>query len=734
MYHEAHIDFETASPLDIKKSGVHKQANDGRMRVWGFSYGFGDGLVYQWRPGYPDPVALLDVIRNGGKIKAHNAAFERIVWNWVIRVQYCPHWPELRVEQQDCTLARALAIGLPGKLDVLARVLALSQQKDDEGHKLMMKMARPRRVNPITNEIEWWDDPVNIERLMAYCNQDIRTEEAVDVSIPPLTPDEQALWVFDQTINDRGVRVDRRLADRANQLVDIAKKSADREMRRLTGGAVRKVSEVGKLVKWLNERGITCTSLAKGDMDELIATSRTNGDEAAEQAIELRRDASKTSVAKFGKMLLCACTDDRVRGLLQYHGASTGRWAGRLLQPQNFPRVDPDEEAWAVEFLVDLLLSDMPIQDVLYVVEAGLGTGMALKWLSKALRSCLVAAEGNKFVGGDYSNIEGRVNAWLAGEAWKLDAFRDYDSGTGPDLYKVAYSRSFGILVAAVTKAMRQIGKVQELALGYQGSVGAFVSMAANYNIKLGVIAEAVNQAVSAEQWERTRKMYASARNKCDLDEYVWTGVKIIVDNWRAAHPQITQSWWDLQDAAIEAVDHPGTVVSVLDGKVRYMSDGHYLYCALPSGRILGYASPHIHEKVEEQVKVNGRWFPLEEFEPAEVEEFRALDFEFKKRTRRNVGYMAQDAGRWVRCFMYGGLQCENIVQAIARDIMVYGMRNVEAAGYFVILTVHDEVLSEVPIAFGSAAEYERIMSILPPWARGLPLAAAAWEDKRYVK
>lgn len=283
-----------------------------------------------------------------------------------------------------------------------------------------------------------------------------------------------------------------------------------------------------------------------------------------------------------------------------------------------------------------------------------------------------------KLVGGDLSNIEGRINAWLAGETWKVSAFRDYDAGTGHDLYVLAYARSFGVSVDKVSKADRQLGKVMELALGYQGGVGAFQTMAAAYGVRVTD--------------DRAGELKAA---------------------WRDAHPAITQSWWDLQDAAIDAVANPGCIVPVLNDRIRYKVDRGFLWCRLPSGRVLAYAAPRIV------------WGSIKRADGTTLEK-RQVEFE-------GVDSITK---RWGPQRTYGGKQCENIVQAIARDVIVEAMFRAEAAGFPIVLTVHDEILAEVPESstLHGPEALERIMCECPKWAAGLPLAAKAWEDKRYVK
>lgn len=710
-----HGDFETRSANNLRDSGLHRYCEDPTTGVWVLRYAWTRDDVKEWRPGMPDPQDLLDYIAAGGIFKAHNSAFERHTWNTVIRKWY-PHWPELKIEQMDCTMARAAAVSLPQSLGELGSVLGTKEQKDKEGHALMMKMCRPRSILS-DGSIQWWDAPDLQDRQSLYCARDVLTEFDVDEMVPPLTDYEQKVWHLDQYINDRGIPIDTVAVQKCALLVDVAKKEADKEMRRLTNRVVPKCTNDNKLIEWIASRGIDCTTVKKSEQTELMFIADLRGDPLVRTVIELRGDAKKTSVAKYAAMMKCVGSDGRIRGLLNYHGAGPGRWAGRLVQPQNFPRLDYKKEGHIIRGLIDMLHSNMTpteIYDTLALVYGESGKEAPLRLMSRALRSMISAPAGMKFVGGDFSNIEGRVNAWLAGETWKLDAFMEYDMGIGPDLYKVTAGRIAGKEVDAVDDDERQaIGKTPELACGYQGGVGAFVSMADIYAIDLYAVSSQVRNTTDEHTWNSMRCKYAKAKDKCGLQEKEWTAIKIIVAGWRDANCHIVQMWWDLQDAAIEAVQHPGNVVRV--AKVSYYSDGRFLWCTLPSGRMICYSSPMLEE---EAVDYEDKWGVT------------------KTRIRKSVSFYGYKEGQWRKQYLYGGLQCENIVQAIARDIMVDRMFAAEANGYTIILTVHDELLTEVKASRTDLNEkhFEGIMSILPEWAEGLPLAAKAWEDTRYIK
>jgi DNA polymerase len=727
-----HGDFETRSTVDLRKAGVYRYAIHPTTGIWMLSWRYSDWPVQQWRPSLPFPQLLIDHVASGGEFVAHNAAFERLIWN-VVLPRYVPGLPKLTIRQMHCTMARAYAIALPGPLELLTPIVMPGASKDMEGHALMKKMAKPRKIE-MDGRIVWWDAPELVDRLGIYCDLDIEAESGVDERLPQLSPIERQIWELDQTINDRGVRIDRRLVTRAIDLVDVAKAAADKRMAAITDGAVTSVGQTKRIVDFVRGRGVPCDSLKKGGHDEIMAIADLIDEPKARAVVELRRDGYKSSTAKLPAMLACASeTDDRMRGLLAYHATTTGRWAGRLVQPQNFPRVDADRDLPTVLAIIELLLSREPIETVHEILTALYGEVMP--WMAKMLRACLIARDGHELVGGDLSNIEGRVNAWMAGETWKLKAFADYDAGTGPDLYKLAYARSFGTPVEQVGKTQRQLGKVQELASGYQGSIGAYLNMVDTYQMKLADIVGPVRDATPREQWERTGLKYTKA-SSFGLPDTWWVAIKILVDNWRASNAAITQSWWDRQDAAIDAVLNPNILFPVLEGRIAYMSTGDVLLCRLPSGRPLQYWNPRIVETpaMIEVLDEDGNLVDLIPEDDYEIG--MGLRLGQRRHGRRSVQYDGVDrkTKKWGKRVLYGGLQCENDVSGTSRDVLVNGMLELERIGYPLVLSVHDEALAEVPEGFGSEDEFARVLATNPAWLAGCPLSAAAWRDRRYVK
>lgn len=697
----AHVDFETRSVVDLKKTGAYVYAQDASTDVWCLAWAIDNGPVELWTPDdHICPPELAAHIRSGGVMVAHNAAFERVIWRYIMTPRY--GWPEPAVEQWRCTMAMAYAMALPGSLDNMLAALGTDQRKDMAGHRLMMTMAKPRRPkkgDPVGGTL-WWDDEERRQRLYAYCKDDVVGERAGGDRLVRLRPSEQALWHLDQRINDRGVFVDKTLCLKAKAIVAHVTAKLDREMAVVTDWDVTACSNIGSLKTWVRARGVDTEALDKEALGELL--SRDDLTPSVRRALELRQEAGKASVAKIDALLNGVGAGDRAQGLLQFHAANTGRWAGRRFQPQNIRRPSEDTD---VDDAIRLILT-YPAPRAAELLEMLYGPPLTV--VSDCLRGMIRAAPGNTLYAADFANIEGRVLAWLAGEQWKLDAFRAYDAGTGPDLYKVGYGRSFGVLPEVVTKPQRQIGKVQELSLGYQGAHGAFVAMMANYGLKPADITAALRPMYSDDQWVALGRGF-EARHGLSRDD--WTAIKIVIGGFREAHPAVKQFWWDLDAAAMDAVASPGTVVSVRG--MKFKVSGSFLWLQLRSGRALCYPYPHIAWKEMPWRDENDR--PIRK----QVVAYKAVSSYTRK---------------WEVQYLYGGKIAADATQGTARDLMAEAMVRVENAGYPVVLSVHDEVVAEPKADFGSVEEFEALMVELPDWATGLPVAAEAWQNGRYRK
>jgi len=678
---EVSLDFETRSACDLRKAGAYRYAEDLSTDTWCAAYLAHDdahpldlGLEEPelWTPDAHEDIAYrLATYADDQRVmfRAWNAQFERAIWREKMVRRY--GFPDIPAERWVCTAAEARAMNLPGKLETSAMVLGVQQQKDMAGHRLMLQMAKPRKIHA-DGTITWWDDAERKQRLFSYCKQDVRTELAIKERVQRLQPYERRVFVLDMRANDRGIRLDHQLAEAAKEVAKQVTDKANDDLDTVTGGFVSKVTNVGRLKKWMAEAfGVDVETLSKKQVRELL------DDEflpmPVREALEIRVATGKSSVRKIESMLKAVCSDSVLRGLLLYWGAGTGRWAGRLVQPQNFPaRTAGVPEWWIDDFfdnpdhVVDLLLRrDIPGLEL---------EGSPLEVISMVLRSMLVARHGKKLVAADYSAIEARVAAWLVGCEWRLEVFRTHGK-----IYEASAAMMFRVPLDSIKKgqpnyALRQRGKVAELALGFQGGENALIKMGAyDYG----------------------------------LDDEELTDIKVL---WREASPEFPEGWKDLNNACIAAVSKPGLITEALGGRVRFKVSGGFLWLRLPSGRRLAYCQP----------KVVWKPAPWDRTQSIPGVEAWAVNSKTKQWQKRSI---------------YGGLLFENVVQATARDLMADAMLRLEDGGkYLPLLSVHDEIITEADAELVDVAEFEAIMAAVPEWAAGCPVKAEGWAGVRYRK
>jgi DNA polymerase len=443
-----HIDLETFSAADLPKCGLDNYATDPTTGVHCMAFAFDDEspFLYAPTPGTGLNHKVVEHVRNGGEVVAHNAAFELAIWNKVCVPKY--GWPILSPKQMRCTMAQAYAMSLPGALENAAKALGITQQKDMAGSRIMMQLAKPKADG------SFWkpeDAPDKFKRLYDYCKQDVEVERELDRRMMQLSDKEQRVWVLDQIINQRGIRVDLPAIDNAIAMVEIEKARLDKEMLRVTGGAVGKCTEVQLLIKWIRTQGVELKGLAKADV--LDALKIEDMPSVVRKALLLRQEAAKSSTAKLIAMKNRASRDGRVRGCFQYHGASTGRWAHRGIQPGNLPRPrkltkDDDENVRLILHINELIARNQhQLLDMIY--------GPTMDAMADSIRGMIIASPGHELVAMDFSAIEARVLAWLAGEEKVLDIFRTHGK-----IYEHAASGIYRKDIREVTKAERQIGKV----------------------------------------------------------------------------------------------------------------------------------------------------------------------------------------------------------------------------------------------------------------------------------
>jgi DNA polymerase len=681
------LDFETASTVDLRRTGAAVYARHPSTMVLCMGYRFPGQATKIWRIGQPFPQEVWDHVAKRRPVRAWNAGFELEIWNHTLERQLRPHatphqrlrpFPELMIQQTYDTMAEAAYYGLPLSLDMAASAARVNVKKDKEGHALMLRMCRPRKTHK-DGTTEWWhaNDPDKFDRLCLYCIGDVDAECAIGDVLPVVPLKERRLWIEDRFINGRGIGVDLNLVARLGDLAIAAVGLLNTEVKALTRGAVPTVTSTAALLVFVQSQGYPEDNLRKDTIVNRLEHADCVG---VERAVLLARQAgARTSAAKL-KTMVSAALHDRagghvasIQGMLQYYGAfRTGRWAGRLVQLQNLPR--PVLKSKQVQAAVDIILNWTHDAKLLAETLELLFGVSAMEVVASLLRSCLCARAGKTLVVADKSQIEARVLPWLAGQEDVLEAFR-----VGSDVYVQAaagiFLRTFpdGHIYDKddIPDDERQIGKVAILALGFGGGVGAFQTMAAGYGVK---IADA------------------------DADR-----IKVA---WRDKNPRIVAFWGELDRALRTVLRDPSQVVKV-GAFLQVAKWGAHVIIGLPSKRALVYRDARM-------IPSNDR--------PGQDE----------------ISYMGlnQYTNKWERVRTYGGKLAENVTQAAARDCMAEVILQAEDAMIEVLLTVHDELITEAPDG-GGQAQLDTLlgfMSVPPSWAKGLPVKGAGWHGQRYRK
>lgn len=678
------IDVETRSPVPIN-AGTARYATQVEVIICTWAVDDGPAQCWDITAGRTMPDSLRYAAEECDEIWAHKEYFDRTM------LERTDWWPKEHAPNSKwrCTMTMALMHGLPGALEKLCEIFKVDAQNTKlDGKEYIQIFCKPKKdgtYNDRNSHPEQW------KAFLKYATRDIPAMREIYRKCPKwnMNPTEMRLWHLDQQINDRGFAVDVEMAAAAVRATTAEKKRLSERTMELTGDVVERTTQRNLLLGYLLlEYGVSLPDLKADTIERRLDDPELP--EFVKELLRIRLKASKASTAKY-KRILQAEVGGRIYGGLQFCGAlRTGRWAGRLVQPQNFPR--PEYKFADILIGIDAIKADC--EDI--VVDD------IMRMTSSALRSVIIAAKGKKLVCSDLANIEGRAATWLAGEKWKLEAFSAYDRKEGPDLYKVAYARSFGVQPEDVEDESdeRQIGKVQELSLGYEGGVGAFVTMAVTYGVDLELMAEKAMPAIDRAVLRDAQSVYAwASRNKraFGLSEKVYVVCEAIKRLWRDAHPEISGLWPAYEHAAKNAAQNPGIAFPV--GPVVFDRVKNWLRIRLPSGRYLCYAVPRVEGNKLSYMGVNP--------------------------------YTKQ----WNRVSTYGGKLFENVVQASSRDIIADAMPRAEAEGYKIVLTVHDEIMAEVPDEDAyNDGELSRILSTNPAWSAGLPLAAKGFTTYRYKK
>ena len=637
------IDLETYSSVDLGKSGVYKYAESEDFEILLFAYSLNDEKVQviDLASGEIIPEEILSALNDESVEKwAFNANFERVCLSRFLGKR-------LKPQGWHCTMIWSAYLGLPLSLEKVGEVLKLDKQKLNEGKALIRYFSipcKPTKNNDMRERNLPHHDLKKWSTFKEYNQRDVETEMAIKkkLSAFPMPHSEWENYWIDQNINDRGILIDGVLVDSAIKFDEILRyENMDRAIE-LTG--LENPNSPLQLKEWLNKKGLEIDSLAKKDVES--ALKNAEGD--IKEVLELRQELSKSSVRKYDAMKNVKGKDNRARGLIQFYGANrTGRYSGRLIQVQNLRRNNLKDLDLARSLVKN---RDYETMEILYESPSDI--------LSQLIRTAFIAKEDTRFIISDFSAIEARVLAWLAGEQWVLDAFEN-----GEDIYCRTASRMFGVPVEkhGVNGHLRQKGKIATLACGYQGALGALKAMG---GIEMGL----------------------------SEDE-----LQSIVDSWRAANPNIVSLWWDI-DSVVKRVVKTRTKEEYKNLVISY--EKGILFIELPSKRRLAYPKANIgmnrfggESVVYEGIVVGNKWDKIES---------------------------------------YGGKFVENIVQAIARDILAEAMMRLEKKGFNIVMHIHDEVVIESDSS--SIEEINEIMSLVPNWAPGLILDADGFESKFYKK
>lgn len=669
-----YLDLETRSYRDVKTVGGYRYAYDDSTSILLFAYAIDDGAINVIEFDKTKIQALLD---GADSIVAHNSMFDRIVLKAQGLNTHDNKWYD--------TMVQAYAHSYAGSLATLSSIFGLGEDtaKDADGKRLIRLFSVPQKDGKFFDK---HTHPMDWQLFVNYARSDITAMREVHKKLPDINYKfggfEHDLWLLDQKINDKGACVDTELASKAVEMIDAEAARLSIETQELTEGDLVATTQTAKSRKFIKAQfGYDLPDLKKTTIEEFLSTNDDLPDDLV-TFLENRNQTATSSAGKY-KTVVESNVDGRLHGTLQFCGANrTGRWSGRLFQPQNLPR--PELPQVDIDLGIELIKQGCP--EVL--------TDNLMQLASSCIRGLIIPSTGNKLVVSDLSAIEGRTLMWLAGEQWELDAY-----ARGEDIYKLTYGKAFGVPVDKVTKDQRQLGKVMVLALGYQGGVGAFVNFATIYGIDLDELAKQVMSTLPVRIIEKSKSTYewvCKMNGTPDMPKFTWLAIDGLKVLWRESHPKTAKLWKTTEDKVKEAIANKGKPLDIND-KLRVMcnKDG-MLMIKLPSGRYLCYPNAHV---------------------------------------KNNKVYFMKALGKnWIQTDTYSGRLVENLTQAAARDVLAYNMPAISEQAD-IILTVHDEVITEAPI--DSDFTHEKLSTLLatqPSWANGLPLNAEGFEALRYRK
>ena len=662
------IDIETYSSIDLTKSGVYKYTqNDFEILLIAYAYDDEEIKIIDLKNNEKIPEKLKEDILDENIIKtAFNANFERVCLSKYFNTYLSP-------KMFRCTQVHALYLGLPHGLENVAKSLRLKEQKLEEGKSLIRFFNKRENLDLLTSNnenIKKGEVLKKYEEFKKYCINDVRVERSIRKILEKvkLPESEQKLWQLDQEINDRGVLVDSKLLNNAIYYDNYFKNILIEKLKTITN--INNPKSNNQMKDYLNSLGLNVNSLSKESVESLLNSDEVKKNphyEKIKEVLHLRKMLNKTSTKKYESMKRCMCDDERIRGLFQFYGANrTGRWAGRLVQVQNLPQNKINNLEKVREKIRNDIIKDFPSRKKEFNKNLNLNlynNENLSSLLSQLIRTTFIPKKNHRFIIADFSAIEARIIAYLSNEKWRIDVFNTHGK-----IYEASASKMFKVDIDEITKEseLRQKGKIAELALGYQGGVGALVSMGA-YNMNL-----------------------------CESE------LIEIVKAFRSSNPNIVKLWNNAQKAFIEAVKNKSVVH--IDKNISFIYEGNILFIKLPSGRRLSYIRPKIdYDNIFNKYIIT----------------YEGVDPTTKKSKRLTT---------------YGGKLVENIVQAIARDVLAQAMMNLKNHGFNIVMHVHDEIVLEVENGVSSVEEVCEIMCKENKYLKGLKLKADGFESKYYKK
>ena len=701
------MDLETGGTRPLTTVGVHNYMEDPHFHIICMGWAINYEPIELWEMGQPAPRDLVRAIERGAMVHAWNAQFERL--GTMTGFKKLKGWVQPKRSQWRCTMVRALSAGFPGSLEWCAKAMKIPEQKDKEGAKAMVKVTRGVVIG---GEAIFNRDKTLLKNTGIYCKQDVRTEREIGKYLPILIPSEERQYFYDQLVADRGIPLDQELCHQAIKVVNIRQAELEAQCRARTKSKKHpdglKPSQGKALVAWLQEYGVPIDNVKAITVDEAIAAPATPT--LTKEVLALRREAGRVSTTKYTRALQMVCRDGTLKGQRQFNGAHTGRWAGRGVQLDNLtrPTMKNVDDVIAMVKTGSSALVESAFDSVMEPVSNACRSMLAANPIFVHKGKVLPASNDNKLFVGDFKAIESRNLALTTGQQSVLDQWRLSDLGRGPDVYVVLASIMFGVTVSEVmaqaSKEMRFWGKTAELSLGYEGGTGAILRA----SLKGGILFRDIYPVLYKNADDATRSKVSFIWNLMGTGhEKDWRAARFIVERWRTLNFMTVKFWKMIKLAAVEAVRVPGKVSKYRDIEFRYDAKMQMLFCKLMSGRELKYPYAHL---------------------------VTAKDHKGENELQLRAMYQHPKLHRFVGYHPYGGFLTENIVQAQSRDIMVSTFDGLENAGYRLLHTVHDEIITSSSLRSASVEEFRKLMTVKPKWAERMPLAADCWSGPAYKK